>query len=101
MNDDAGTGAAPGASIIPRVSIITVTFGTGPIVLDMLDAVGRHTPVAHEIVVVDCLPPDPTTRTSRLLADRADIRLFVLDDNLGFAGGNEYGVEQARGDYLR
>ncbi len=84
----------------PFVSIIVVTFGTGPIVLEMLDAVARHTPVEHEVIVVDCIPPDAATRTSRLLADRSDIRLLAVDDNLGFAGGNEYGVEHALGDYL-
>ena len=77
-----------------------VTYGTGPVVLEMLDAVARYTPIAHEVIVVDCLPADPTTRTSLLLADRSDIRLLAVDDNLGFAGGNEYGVEHARGEFL-
>ena len=84
----------------PTVSIIVVTFGTGPVVLEMLDAVAGHTPIAHEVIVVDCLPADPATRTSLLLADRSDILLLAVDDNLGFAGGNEYGVEHARGEFL-
>jgi GT2 family glycosyltransferase len=84
----------------PTVSIIVVTYGTGPVVLEMLDAVARYTPVAHEVIVVDCQPAEPATRTSWLLADRRDIRLLVVDDNLGFAGGNEYGVEHARGVLL-
>lgn len=84
----------------PSVSIIVVTYGTGPVVLEMLDAVARCTSVPHEVIVVDCLPVDPTTRTARLLVDRHDIRLFALDDNLGFAGGNEFGVEHARGEFV-
>ena len=92
--------AATTAKGDPLVSIIIVTYGTGPIVLAALDAVARHTPIAHEVVVVDCRPVDPATRTALLLAGRADIRLLAVDDNLGFAGGNEYGVEHAHGDYL-
>ena len=84
----------------PTVSIIVVTYGTGPVVLEMLDAVARFTPIAHEVILVDCLPADPATRTSLLLADRSDIRLLAVDDNLGFAGGNEFGVEHARGEFL-
>ena len=84
----------------PVVSIVVVTYGTGPIVLEALDAVARNTPIDHEVIVVDCLPADASTRTSTLLADRTDIGLFAVDDNLGFAGGNEYGVEQATGEYL-
>ena len=89
-----------GAGGDPTVSIIVVTYGTGPVVLEMLDAVAQHTPTSHEVIVVDCLPADPATRTSLLLADRSDIRLLAADDNLGFAGGNEYGVEHASGEYL-
>lgn len=91
--DDAGNAA-------PRVSIIVVTYGTGPIVVEMLDAVAQHTSIPHEVIVVDCLPPVATTRTAPLLAARTDIRLLAPDDNLGFAGGNEYGVEHARGEFL-
>ena len=87
-------------SVSPVVSIVVVTYGTGPIVLECLDAVARHTPLEHEVIVVDCLPPDPRMRTSLLLTDRSDIRLLVANDNLGFAGGNEWGVAHARGDHL-
>jgi GT2 family glycosyltransferase len=100
VDADAATGGEPEVSIVPTVSIVVVTYGTGPVVLEMLDAVARHTSIAHEVIVVDCAPPDPTTRTSRLLTGRRDIQLLAVDDNLGFAGGNEYGVEHARGEYL-
>ncbi len=96
MSDDGAAAMSDG----PLVSIIIVTYGTGPIVLDALDAVARYTSIGHEVIVVDCLPADPATRTSQLLAGRADIRLLAVDDNLGFAGGNEYGVEHARGEYV-
>jgi len=82
------------------ISIIVVIYGTGQTVLEALDAIARNTPIDHEVIVVDCLPVDPTTRTAPLLADRTDIRLFAIDDNLGVAGGNEYGVEHARANYL-
>jgi GT2 family glycosyltransferase len=92
--------SSPSLIAEPYVSVIIVTYGTGPIIVEALDAVDRWTPIPHEVIVVDCLPPDGVERTSRLLADRPDIRLIEVDDNLGFAGGNEYGVEHARGQYL-
>ena len=100
MSSRADRDAPVTSEATPRVSIIVVTYGTGTVVLQMLDAVARYTPIAHEVIVVDCLPPDATTRTSLLLAGRHDIELFAVDDNLGFAGGNEYGVEQSHGEYL-
>ena len=84
----------------PLVSIIIVTYATGSIIVDALDAVKRHTTLAHEVIVVDNLPADPTTRTGRTLRDRVDIELLEADDNLGYGGGNEFGVSAARGTYV-
>ena len=84
----------------PYVSIIIVTYGTGPIVVEALDAVERCTQIPHEVIVVDCLPPDGVERTSRLLTDRPTIRLIEPDENLGFSGGNNLGAHHATGDLL-
>jgi GT2 family glycosyltransferase len=94
------TDRRPTSEPAPTVSIIIVTYGTGPIVIEALDAVAEHTSTPHEVIVVDNLPTDVSNRTANLLVDLVDIRLLVVNDNLGFAGGNNYGVEHARGDFL-
>src|SRR5262245_60077377 len=40
----------------PVVSVVVVTYGTGPIVLDCLDAIAAYTAVSHEVIVVDNPP---------------------------------------------
>jgi GT2 family glycosyltransferase len=92
-----GAAAMSGA---PVVSIVIVTYGTGPIVLEALDAVALHTSLEYEVILVDCPPVDQARRTSHLLSGRSDIELLAVDENLGFAGGNELGVEHASGEYL-
>jgi GT2 family glycosyltransferase/4-amino-4-deoxy-L-arabinose transferase-like glycosyltransferase len=89
--------AVPGADTEPLVSIIIVTHGTGPIVLDTLEAVVSNTSVPYEVIVVDNEPPAGRARTANLLAaETSGIRLVCGDRNLGFAGGNNLGVEHAR-----
>jgi GT2 family glycosyltransferase len=99
---DAGVmvGADVGSEAAPVVSIITVTYGTGPVVLEMLDAVARYTPVTHEVIVVDNLPGDGRTRTAELLVSRSDVQLIEADENFGFSGGNNLGAHRAAGEFL-
>jgi GT2 family glycosyltransferase len=84
----------------PTVSVVVVTHGTGPVVLDVLDALSRHTLVDHEVIVVDNPPGDGAELTARLLAGREDVRVIEAPENLGFSGGNNLGARHAVGEYL-
>jgi hypothetical protein len=46
----------------PLVSVVIVTYGTGPIILEAIEAVERHTTISYEIVVVDNPPNDERPR---------------------------------------
>ena len=99
----ATTGADPGRmpdATEPLVSIIVVTFGTGSIVVDALDAIARFTPTAHEVIVIDNPTGDDRPTAAQVLGERSDIIVVEPDENLGFAGGNELGAERARGALL-
>jgi GT2 family glycosyltransferase len=85
---------------VPTVSIITVTFGTGPIVLRMLDAVAANTGLAHEVIVVDNPPADGRPATRELLSGRAGVQLVQPTENLGFSGGNELGADRATAPFV-
>jgi GT2 family glycosyltransferase len=85
---------------VPLISIVVVTYGTGPVVIEMLEALGRHTAVAHEVIVVDNPVSGEGRPTVELLRERDDIIVVETQSNLGFAGGNELGVRHAHGEYL-
>ena len=85
----------------PEVSIITVTYGTGPIVLDSLAAVAdtlAATPC--EVIVVDQPVPaggDRALDTAlRLRLATRGVQLARASANHGFGGGNTVGVAHAR-----
>jgi GT2 family glycosyltransferase len=54
--------------------------------------------VEFEVVLVDQASTDGSVEMVRL--QFPGVRIFVLEKNLGVAGGRNYGVEQAIGDYL-
>jgi GT2 family glycosyltransferase len=85
----------------PELSVIVVTYRTGPVVLDCIDALRRHRAgVPTEVIVVangvDDVAADPVL--SAIVGD--DVRVIGTGCNLGFAGGNEFGVLQSSGRLL-
>ncbi|MEX2627088.1 MAG: glycosyltransferase family 2 protein [Ilumatobacteraceae bacterium] len=83
----------------PVVSIVIVTYGTGEVVLDALASVVAHTTIPYEVVVVDNPRGRDATR-DLLRRSTSGVILLTPDENLGFGGGNDAGVEMARGRYV-
>ena len=90
----------PGADSEPLVSIVVVTYGTGPIVLDALAAVAAHTAPPYEVIVVDNPPSDGPRTADMLRAATRGVILVTPPENLGFGGGNNLGVDTARGSTI-
>lgn len=81
------------------VSIIIVNYNTPELVRDCVRSVIRFTTgLSYEIIVVD----NASTRgdVSATLSEFADVRIILSDRNLGFAGGNNLGIAQARAAYI-
>lgn len=84
----------------PPVSVVVVSFNnyagtTGPCLASLL---AGHDPSACEIVVVDNASSDGAReRIEAALRDRPGVRLVANRENRGFAGGNNDGVDAARG----
>ncbi len=88
------------AATEPLVSIVIVTYGTGPIVVDALAGIAAHTPRPYEVIVVDNPPSAGEPAATLLRAETAGVILATPDENLGFGGGNDLGVEIARGSII-
>jgi GT2 family glycosyltransferase len=84
----------------PAVSILIVTFGTGPVVVDAIERIAAHT-AEVEVIVVDNPHPDVPRRTRHELAlSTSGVRVLEPSRNLGFGGGCELAVLHARADVL-
>jgi GT2 family glycosyltransferase len=99
--------ASPAATVVvppteaPEVSFVTVTYGTGPIVVEMIASVAATCPVPFEVIVVDNPhPARPGRSRTSLLASTAGVRVVEPRDNLGFGGGCNLGARLARGRLL-
>jgi GT2 family glycosyltransferase len=87
--------AAPRVSIMPLVSIVTVTWNAPEWVERMLDTVAARTREPHEVVVVDNASDPPLRRLLAERAARGAIRLVQNEQNLLWARGCNQGIEAA------
>lgn len=82
----------------PLVSVISVNYNQAQLTCDMVASLLRTTYPRLEIIVVDNASPtdDPDLITQRY----PQVKLIKSAQNLGFAGGNNLGIAEAKGEYL-
>lgn len=80
-------------------SIITVNFHQAEVTIDLLKSVAQfYSPEEVEVIIVD--NGAEHNIASVFQPHFAHITYIQSKENLGFAGGNNLGIEQAKGDYI-
>lgn len=82
----------------PLISLISINYNQLQVTCEMLDSCKHLTYPNYEIIVVDNASKE---NPAAYLNDRyPDVKVIVSAENLGFAGGNNLGIAQAKGEYL-
>nr|WP_298929758.1 glycosyltransferase family 2 protein [uncultured Allomuricauda sp.] len=82
----------------PLVSIITINYNESEVTSDLLQSIRGLTYPNYEIIVVD--NASPNDNPDSIKEKYPEVNLIKSKENLGFAGGNNLGLKQAKGDYL-
>lgn len=82
-------------------SIIILTFNQIEYTKGCIESIKRYTPKPYEIIFVDNGSKDGTVEwLRRIVRETPDYRLIENKENQGFAGGNNQGMAEARGEYI-
>lgn len=82
----------------PRVSIITINYNQTQVTCELLASLRHITYPDVEVIVVDNFSEeDPTAVIEK---DFPEVKVIRSTKNLGFAGGNNLGIESSTGKYL-
>lgn len=66
-----------------------------------IESIEQNTPERHELILVDNGSTDGTTEFLQTYAHNHNhVRLILNESNLGFAAGNNLGIEQSKGKYI-
>lgn len=83
----------------PFISIITLNYNQTDITCAFLASTRNLQYRNYELLVCDMASAvDPTAQI--IGGNYPNTRLLICKENLGFAGGNNWGMRQARGDYM-
>jgi GT2 family glycosyltransferase len=82
----------------PLVSFITVNYNQSLVTLDCLESIYNSGYSNFEIIVVDNAS---TNDDPKVIGEKyPEVNLILSNQNLGFAGGNNLGLLQSKGEYI-
>ena len=83
------------------VSIIILNFNGKEFLADCLNSVLKQSYKEFEIIIVDNASSDGSIEfLNKYFSNNPKIKIIKADNNFGFAGGNNYGLKYATGDYI-
>ncbi|MCX7833769.1 MAG: glycosyltransferase family 2 protein [Ignavibacteria bacterium] len=82
------------------VSVIILNFNGRDYLYPCLDSVLKQTYKNFEVIFVDNGSDDDSVEFVKQNFKDGRIRIFQLNSNLGFAGGNNFGLKQSKGDLI-
>lgn len=82
----------------PLVSVITVNFRDAAVTCALLDSIRENTYPNLEVIVVDNGSLEDSRQT--FARHYPGVKVITSTKNLGFAGGNNLGIQAASGEYL-
>jgi GT2 family glycosyltransferase len=83
---------------MPKVSVVIVNYNGRHLLRELLESLARQTRPADEVIVVDNASADESA--TYLRESFPWVKVIALDENTGFAEGNNIGVANAEGDYI-
>jgi GT2 family glycosyltransferase len=82
----------------PMVSIVSVNYDQPVVTCEMLESLRKVTYPNFETLIVD--NGSPKTSPHIIKEKYPEVELIISAENLGFAGGNNIALKQAKGDYI-
>ena len=83
---------------VSLVSIIVLNYNAGQLLLNCVDSLKKSTYTNLEIIVVDNISSDGSQ--TKCKEKFPNIKLIQNEKNLGYCGGNNIGIKEAKGDYI-
>jgi len=85
-------------TVSPLVSIIVLNYNAGELLVNCIQALKKSLHTNLEIIVVDNISSDNSQEKCK--EKFPDIKLIQNNENLGYCGGNNVGIKEAKGEFI-
>ena len=82
----------------PLVSVIVLNYNAGELLVNCVNSLKKSEYTNLEILVVDNISSDGSQKKCK--EQFPDIRLIQNEKNLGYCGGNNVGIREAKGEFI-
>ena len=82
----------------PLVSVIILNYNAGELLLNCIESIRKSSYNNLELIVVDNISSDESQITCK--EKYPDVRLIQNKENLGYCGGNNVGIKEAKGEFI-
>ena len=82
----------------PLLSVIVLNYNAGELLLNCIDSLKKSKYTNLEILVVDNISSDDSQKKCK--EKFTDIKLIQNYENLGYCGGNNVGIKEAKGEFI-
>tara|TARA_Y100001936_G_scaffold129995_1_gene127084 strand:+ start:5318 stop:6358 length:1041 start_codon:yes stop_codon:yes gene_type:complete len=83
---------------LPLVSVIILNYNAGDLLLNCINSLKKSTYGNLEIIVVDNISSDNSQEKCK--EKFSEIKLIQNKENLGYCGGNNVGIKEAKGKFI-
>jgi len=82
----------------PLISIVVLNYNAGDLLINCVESLKKSSYQNFEILIVDNISSDNSQ--TKCKEKFPDIKLIQNEKNLGYCGGNNVGINHAKGDYI-
>ena len=82
----------------PLVSVVVLNYNAGKLLENCIDSLKKSSHTNLEIIVVDNISSDSSQKKCK--EKFPDIKLIQNNKNLGYCGGNNVGIKDAKGEFI-
>ena len=87
-------------SFTPFVSVVMCAYNTRPFIEQAVASVLNQTYKNWELIIVDDKSTDGTREWLKTLDGNRQVRLFFQEKNAGYVASKNFGISQAKGEYI-
>ena len=82
----------------PLVSVIVLNYNAGELLVNCINSLKKSSHTNLEIIIVDNISSDDSQKKCK--EKFPDIKLIQNNENLGYCGGNNVGIKEAKGEFI-